>query len=63
MGFTKPAFLKHRQTNKKKIVPTAVPTLMPNKQISTPRKTSEIKAKQKEKEEVKLRDWVRIARI
>ena len=63
MGFTKPAFLKHRQTNEKKIVPAAVPTLMPNKQISTPRKTSEIKAKQKEKEEVKLRDWVRIARM
>ena len=39
MGFTKPSFL-HRQINK-------------NRQISTPWKTSEIRAKQKEKEEVK----------
>ena len=38
---------------KRKLISTAIPTL-PHKQISTPRKTSEIRAKQKEKEEVKL---------
>ena len=36
-----------------KLILTAFSTL-PHKQISTPRKTSEIKAKQKEKEETKL---------
>ena len=39
---------------KRKLISTAIPTLLPHKQISTPRKTSEIRAKQKEKEEVKL---------
>ena len=38
---------------KRKLISTAIPTLLPHKQISTPRKTSEIRAKQKEKEEVK----------
>ena len=38
---------------KRKLISTATPTLLPHKQISTPRKTSEIRAKQKEKEEVK----------
>ena len=49
----KPAFL-HRRPIKRKLISTAIPTLLPHKQISTPRKTSEIRAKQKEKEEVKL---------
>ena len=51
MGYwcTKPAFL-HRQTNKKKLISTAIPTLLPYKQISTLSKTSEIRAKQKKKE-------------
>ena len=44
MGFTE-------LTYKKK---TAIPTSLPHKQISTPRKTSEIRAKLNEKEEVKL---------
>ena len=39
---------------KRKLISTAIPTLLPHKQISTPRKTSEIRAKQKEKEVVKL---------
>ena len=39
---------------KRKLISRAIPTLLPHKQISTPRKTSEIRAKQKEKEEVKL---------
>ena len=47
---------------KRKLISTAVPTL-PHKQISTPRKTSDISAKQKEKEEVKLWSRVRISQI
>ena len=39
---------------KRKLIPTAIPTLLPHKQISIRRETSEIRAKQKEKEEVKL---------
>ena len=39
----KKSFL-HRQTNKN-LISTSIPTLLPNKQISIPRKTSEIKAK------------------
>ena len=39
---------------KRKLISRAVPALLPHKQISTPMKTSEIRAKQKEKEEVKL---------
>ena len=39
---------------KRKLISTAIPTLLPHKQISTPRKTSEIRAKQKQKEEAKL---------
>ena len=39
---------------KRKLISTAIPTLLPHKQISIRRKTSEIRAKQKEKEEVKL---------
>ena len=39
---------------KRKLISTAIPTLLPHKQIPTPRKTSDISAKQKEKEEVKL---------
>ena len=55
MGYwgTKPAFL-HRQTNKKKLISTAIPTLLPYKQISTLSKTSEIRAKQKKKRREKL---------
>ena len=51
MGYwgTKPAFL-HRQTNKKNLISTAIPTLLSYKQISTLSKTSEIRAKQKKKE-------------
>ena len=37
-----------------KMISTAIPTLLSLKQISTPRKTSEIRSRQKEKEEVKL---------
>ena len=37
-----------------KLISTAIPTLLSHKQIPTPGKTSEIRAKQKEKEEVKL---------
>ena len=36
----------------RKLISTAIPTLLPHKQISTPRKTSEIREKQKK--EVKL---------
>ena len=44
-----------RQTaNKKKMISRAISKLLPLKQISTPRKTSEIRAKQKEKDEIKL---------
>ena len=43
---------------KRKLISTAIPTLLPHKQRSTPRTTSEIRAKQKEKEEVKLRQRV-----
>ena len=39
---------------KRKRISTTIPTLLPHKQISTPKKTSEIRAKQKEKEEVKF---------
>ena len=40
---------------RRKLISTAIPTLLlPHKQIPTPRKTSDISAKQKEKEEVKL---------
>ena len=39
---------------KRKLISTAIPTLLPHKQIPTRRKSSEIRAKQKEKEEVKL---------
>ena len=39
---------------KRKLISTAIPTVLPNKKISTPRKTSEIRARQKEKEEVQL---------
>ena len=39
---------------KRKLISTAIPTLLSHKQIPTPGKTSEIRAKQKEKEEVKL---------
>ena len=39
---------------KRKLISTAIPTLLPHKQISTTRKTSEIRAKQKEKEQVNL---------
>ena len=53
MGFKKPAFL-HRQPLKRKLIPAATPTLLPHRQIPTLRKTYEIRAKQKEKEEVKL---------
>ena len=53
MGPTKPAFL-HRQTNKRKLISAAIPTLLPHKQIPTPRKSSEIRAKQEKKEQVKL---------
>ena len=38
---------------KRKLISTALPTLLPHKKISTPRKTSEIRPKQREKEEVK----------
>ena len=41
-----------------KMIWTAIPTLLSLNQISTPRKAPEIKAKQKEKEEVKL--WNRV---
>ena len=44
---------------KRKLISTAIPTLLtPATQISTPGKTSEIRAKQKEKEDVKL--WNRV---
>ena len=39
---------------KRKLTSTAIPTLLPRKQISKPRKTSEIRTRQKEKEEVKI---------
>ena len=39
---------------KRKLISTAIPILLPHKQIPAPRKTSEIRAKQKEKENVKL---------
>ena len=39
---------------KRKSISSANPILLPNKQISTLRKTSEIRPKQKEKEELKL---------
>ena len=39
---------------KRNLISTAIPTLLRHKQISTPRKTSQIRAKQKEKEEVKV---------
>ena len=39
---------------KRKLISTAIPTLLPHKQIPSPRKFSEIRAKQKGKEEVKL---------
>ena len=39
---------------KRKLISAAIPTLLPHKQIPSPRKSSEIRAKQKEKEEVKL---------
>ena len=50
MGPTKPAFLR-RQTNKKKINFNSYSNIvtMPYKQIPTPRKSSEIRAKQKKK--------------
>ena len=47
MGFTELTFL-HKQTNKKKI-----PILLPHEKTSTPRKTSEVRAMQKEKEKLK----------
>ena len=39
---------------KRKLISTVIQTLLPHKQTSTPRKTSETRAKQKEKEGVKL---------
>ena len=39
---------------KRKLISAAIPTLLSHKQILTPRKSSEIREKQKEKEEVKL---------
>ena len=39
---------------KRKLISAAIPTLLPHKQLPTPRKSSEIRAKQKEKEQVKL---------
>ena len=39
---------------KRKLISTAITTLLPHNQTLTPKKTSEIRAKQKEKEEVKL---------
>ena len=39
---------------KRKLISIAIPTLSPHKQMSTPRKTSEIIAIPKEKDEVKL---------
>ena len=39
---------------KRKLISTAITTLLPYNQTLTPKKTSEIRAKQKEKEEVKL---------
>ena len=39
---------------KRKLISTTIPILLPNKQISTLRKTSGIRAKQREKEEAKL---------
>ena len=51
MGFAKPGFSTDRPINRK-LISTAIPTLLPHKQISTPRKTSEIREKQKK--EVKL---------
>ena len=39
---------------KRKLISTAIRTLLPHNQTLTPKKTSEIRAKQKEKEEVKL---------
>ena len=38
----------------RKLISTVIQTLLPHKQTSTPRKTSETRAKQKEKEGVKL---------
>ena len=52
-SWIKPVFL-HRQTNKKKIDFNSYSNAITHKQISTSRKTSEIREKQKEKEEVKL---------
>ena len=48
---------------KRKLISAAIPTLLPHKQISTPRKTSEIRVKQKEKDEVKLSNSVQISQI
>ena len=42
------------QQKKRKLIPTALPILLSHKYISTPRKTSEITEKQKEKEQVKI---------
>ena len=39
---------------KRKLISTAIPTLLPHNQISASRKISEVRAKQKEKEDVKL---------
>ena len=41
---------------KRKLISTVIPTLLPHKQTSTAKKTSEIRAKQKEKEETGFRD-------
>ena len=46
------------RSTKRKLISTAIPTLLPHKQRSAPRTNSEIRAKQKEKEEVKLRHGV-----
>ena len=47
MGFAKPTFL-HKPI-RRKLISTAIPTLLPHKQRPTPRKNSEIRAKQKKK--------------
>ena len=51
-GICKTGFFHTDRLINRKLISTAIPTLLPHKQISTPRKTSEIREKQKK--EVKL---------
>ena len=46
-GICKTGFFHTNRPINRKLISTAIPTLLPHEQISTPRKTSEIREKQK----------------